>query len=206
MKVILIIIAAFFASQLFGSEPLEFVGYTTSANNSLFVLYDAGAKQSSPWIAMGQDWHGYTLKSFEAGTEKLTVSKDTKDHVLSLRISKTGQGASVLTLTKGTYKLVDGTVVYSPEAQVKMGGKVIFSPTGVMVSDESQKIFSGDLAIETAKGTVQFNDAILTLDDAGIKVTAKSSHFTARPTAPNPLPDPTPKPVTAPAGQPVRQP
>jgi hypothetical protein len=206
MKAILIITAAFLASQLFGREPLEFVGYTTSANHSLFVLYDAGAKQCSPWITLGQDWHGYTLKSFEPGTEKLTVSKNTKDHVLNLRISKTGQGVAVISLSKGTYKLVDGTVVYSPEAQMKIGGKLIYSPTGVMVSDESQKIFSGDLAIETEKGTVQFNDAILTLDDAGLKVTAKSSHFTAKPSVPNQLPDPTPQPVLSPAGQPARQP
>jgi hypothetical protein len=205
MKAILII-AAFFASHLFGSEPLEVVGYTKSANGCLFVLYDVEAKQNSLWITLGQDWRGYTLKSFEPRTEKLTVSKDTKDYVVSFRISKVGQATSVVTLTKGTYELVDGTVVYSPEAQMKIGEKLIFSPTGVMVSDESQKIFSGDLAIETAKGTVQFNDAVLTLDDAGMKVTAKSVYIVAKPVASNPSPDPTPTSVTSSAGQTARQP
>jgi hypothetical protein len=206
MKAILITTAAFFASQVFGSEPLEVVGCVTSANSSLFVLYDVEAKQNSHWVALGQDWRGYTLKSFEPRTEKLTVSKDTKEYVLSFRISKAGQTTSVATLTKGTYKLVDGTVVYSPEAQMKIGGKLIFSPTGVMVSDESQKIFSGDLAIETARGTVQFSDAVLTLDDAGIKLTAKSAHLAVKPSVLNQSPDPTPKSAMSSAGQPARQP
>ncbi len=147
---------------------------------------------------------GYTLKSFDPKAEKLTVSKDKKDQVLSLRISKVGQATSVVTLSNGTYKLMDGTVVYSPEAQIKIGGKVIFSPAGVMVSDESQKIFSGDLAIETANGTIQFSDAVLTLDDAGMKVTAKSMRLAAKPSGPSQAPDPTPKSAMPAAGQTAR--
>jgi|HubBroStandDraft_6_1064221.scaffolds.fasta_scaffold652520_2 hypothetical protein len=186
MKAILITAAAFLASQLFGSEPLEFVGYTTSADRSLFVLYDVEAKQSSLWIALGQDWHGYALESFEPENEKLTVSKGMKDHVLGLRVSKVGRAASVMTLTKGTYKLMDGTVVYSPDARIKMGGNLIYSPTGVLVSDEGQTIFSGDLAIETANGTTQCNDAVLTVDDTGIKVSAKSVHSVTKAGGSNP--------------------
>jgi hypothetical protein len=198
MKAVLIAVVAFFTSQLFGSESLEFVGYMTSADRSLFVLYDAEAKQSSLWIALGQDWHGYALKSFEPKTERLTVSKGMKDHVLDLRVSKVGRAASVLTLTKGAYKLMDGAVVYSPDARIKMGGNLIYSPTGVLVSDASQTIFSGDFTIETANGITQCNDAVLTVNDTGTKVSAKSVHIIAKPGGSNPLPSLPSKAATLP--------
>ena len=50
---------------------------------------------------------------------------------------------------------------------------MVSSPTGVMVSDQEQKIIGGDLTVETAKGTLQLTDGVIRVNPSGISVTGK---------------------------------
>jgi hypothetical protein len=59
-------------------------------------------------------------------------------------------------LVKGSYTLLDDTIVYSRDAQLNFGnGVTISSPTGLMLSDKDRAIVAGDLVIETPRGTEQ---------------------------------------------------
>jgi|HubBroStandDraft_1064217.scaffolds.fasta_scaffold379695_1 hypothetical protein len=83
----------------------------------------------------------------------------------------------VARLTKGTFTEVDGTIVYSADAQLDIGhGRLVSSPTGVMVSDLEQQHISGDLVIESADGTeTRAETAYLVLDQAGTVTTPEST-------------------------------
>jgi type IV secretory pathway VirB10-like protein len=82
----------------------------------------------------------------------------------------------VARLTKGTFTVVDGTIVYSADAQLDIGhGMLVSSPSGVMVSDEAQQHISGDLVIETQNDTTTMQNAFLTVDKAHVETTSDSS-------------------------------
>jgi hypothetical protein len=185
MKYRLLLFSLLAAGRLVAREPLEFVGYMTSANHRGFVLYDGADRLMSPWIDLGQSWHGYALLSFERGSEKLTVTRGADVSVLTLRGSKV-RAPSVLRVTKGSYRVLDHAVVYGPDAEIRIGGRLISSPTGVMVSDLDQKIVVGDFTVETAGGTTQFEEGVLQVTGAGTTVTAKSASFTSKPVSPAP--------------------
>jgi hypothetical protein len=80
-------------------------------------------------------------------------------------------------LTKGTFTEVDGTIVYSADAQLDIGhGRLVSSPTGVMVSDVEQQHIAGDLLIESADGTAtRAENAYLALDPASAATTLEST-------------------------------
>jgi hypothetical protein len=79
-------------------------------------------------------------------------------------------------LTKGTFTVVDGTIVYSADAQLDIGhGMLVSSPSGVMVSDETQQHISGDLVVETQEATTTMQNAFLTVDKAHVETTSDSS-------------------------------
>lgn len=191
MKYRLIVFSLLAAGQLFASEPLEFVGYMTSANHRAFVLYDGADRQMSPWIDIGQTWHDYALQSFERATEKLTVAKGAGVRVLALRGSKV-RPASVLRVSKGGSRVQDGAVVYGPDTVIRIGGMLISSPTGVMVSDLGQRIVVGDFIVEKAEGTMLFEEGVLHVTDSGTTVSAKSASFVAKPSASPPPTAPAP--------------
>ena len=182
MKYRLIVFALLAAGRLVAGEPLEFVGYMTSANHRAFVLYDGADRQMSPWIESGQSWHGYALQSFERATEKLTVARGAAVWVLALRGSKV-RPASVLRVSKGNSRVQDGAVVYGPDTVIRIGGMLISSPTGVMVSDLGQRIVVGDFTVEKAEGTMLFEDGVLRVTDAGTTISARSASFVAKPSA-----------------------
>jgi hypothetical protein len=82
----------------------------------------------------------------------------------------------VTRLTKGTFTQVDGTLVYSADAQLDIGhGMLVSSPSGVMVSDESQEHISGDLVVETQDATTTMENAFITVDRAHVESTSDSS-------------------------------
>lgn len=161
------------------AKHIEFAGYSSIAKDRLFVLYDADAKESSLWIKLGQTWRGYTVRSFDPKTERLTLKMEKTELILSLRNAKVGKAVVLPGLVKGTYTLLDGTLIYSPDAQLKLGtGVLVSSPTGLMVSDDEQKIVGGDLAIETGNGVVNAQDAVV--DVAKGVMTAESVSFDAK--------------------------
>jgi hypothetical protein len=88
----------------------------------------------------------------------------------------TDESERVPRLVKGTFTLVDGTIVYSADAQLDLGhGMLVSSPTGVMVSDEEQQHISGDLVVETAEAKTSMENAFLTLDKAQMTWTSDSA-------------------------------
>ncbi len=88
----------------------------------------------------------------------------------------TGENERVAHLTKGTFTQVDGTIVYSADAQLDIGhGMLVSSPSGVMVSDESVQHISGDLVVEEGSTLTTMENAFITLDNAHVEMTSDSS-------------------------------
>ena len=72
----------------------------------------------------------------------------------------------VARLTKGTSSPVDGTIVYSADAQLDIGnGMTVSSYSGVMVSDEAMKHISGDLLVQSGDVSTKMEKAFLTVGD-----------------------------------------
>ncbi len=93
----------------------------------------------------------------------------------------TGETERVAHLTKGTFTQVDGTIVYSADAQLDIGhGMLVSSPSGVMVSDEYLQHISGDLVIEKGDTRTTMENAFLTLDNAHVEMTSDSSATTKK--------------------------
>ena len=79
-------------------------------------------------------------------------------------------------LVKGTFIRVDGTLVYSADAQLDIGhGMLVSSPTGVMVADEELRHISGDLVIERAGTSTTMENAFLTVDGNHVEITSDSA-------------------------------
>jgi hypothetical protein len=88
----------------------------------------------------------------------------------------TGDDEKVVRLTKGTFTVVDGTIVYGPDAQLDIGhGMLVSSPSGVMVSDADQRHIAGDLVIDTQDGTTTTENAFLSVDSAHVEFTSDSA-------------------------------
>jgi hypothetical protein len=82
----------------------------------------------------------------------------------------------VVHLTKGTFTVVDGTIVYGSDAQLDIGhGMLVSSPSGVMVSDVDQRHIAGDLVIDTEEGTTTTENAFLSVDNAHVEMTSDSA-------------------------------
>jgi hypothetical protein len=87
-----------------------------------------------------------------------------------------GDDDKVTRLTKGTFTVVDGTIVYGPDAELDIGhGRVVSSPTGVMVSDADQRHIAGDLVIEGPEGTTTAENAFITVDRSHMELTSDSA-------------------------------
>jgi|GEM_PF-3471016 hypothetical protein len=75
------------------------------------------------------------------------------------------------TLFEGTVTREGGNLLYESDAKLRLSGNVILSsPTGVMVSNEKQTLFAGDMQIEAAKNTITAHEG--TLDTTTGKMTA----------------------------------
>ncbi|MGC4073918.1 MAG: hypothetical protein QM760_15700 [Nibricoccus sp.] len=74
-------------------------------------------------------------------------------------------------LVEGTVTKESNALVYESDAKLQLPNNVFLSsPTGVMVSDEQQKIFAGDMQLLTTKQTISANEAVLTLQPGGSSV------------------------------------
>jgi hypothetical protein len=181
MKTLILAVAALLASQML-AEPVEFVGYITIGSDRHFILYDAKTKESSLWMKLGQEWHGYTPASFDAKKENLTVKSSASDLVLCLRDSKVRAVQSVMAPGMGSYKLVDGTMVYGPDAKLRLRNDLISSPSGLMVSDIEQTIVAGDLLIERPDGSViKVANGVVTSKDGATSIRGQSMEILVPP-------------------------
>jgi hypothetical protein len=117
-----------------------------------------------------------------AGTrEQLAVSQETaKEALLNLNLMRDNTPAadSLTGLVKGTSTLLDDTLVYSADAQLRLGKSVVVSsPTGLMLSDKDLATVAGDLAVETPSGTMQAAHAFIDVNNGKIEMTADSMTF-----------------------------
>jgi len=76
-------------------------------------------------------------------------------------------------LVSGTYTTSNDTLVYSRDAQLKLGKNLqVSSPSGLMVSDSDQKIVGGDLSIKAKDVLLETSDGILKSEpDGSVKFT-----------------------------------
>jgi len=74
-------------------------------------------------------------------------------------------------LLEGTVTKESNALVYESDARLQLPNNIFLSsPTGVMVSDEQQKIFAGDMQLLTTRQTISANEAVLTLQPGGSSV------------------------------------
>lgn len=121
-------------------------------------------------------------EELEGTREQLVASQASaraaQRHLSMLRDNTPETGASP-GLVKGTYALMDDTLVYSADAQLKVGKSVLISsPTGLMLSDREVATVAGDLAVETPSGTMQATHAFIDVNGGKIEMTADSMSFT----------------------------
>jgi hypothetical protein len=65
----------------------------------------------------------------------------------------------------GSFAKENNALVYDEDALVLLGdGGLLSSPNGVMVSDEKQKLFVGDLTLDTGEHTFVGTDAVLDVE------------------------------------------
>jgi hypothetical protein len=90
-------------------------------------------------------------------------------------------------LAEGSYTRESGAIVYSSDAKVRIERDVLVSsPAGVMVSDENQKIFVGDIRLEKDGNVLDATDAVIDVEKHTVSM--KTAHPV--PQKPNSL-DPT---------------
>ena len=101
----------------------------------------------------------------------MTLIKGDARLVIILRSARIGEAALKLpNMIKGSFTLVDGAVIYSEEAVVRLGATSIAASGGVMVSDKEQKQIIGDLKIRNAT----FENGCAIEKDGKVIVTAES--------------------------------
>ena len=83
------------------------------------------------------------------------------------------------TLLSGTVAKEDNSLIYDADAKLRLATDVILSsPTGVMVSNEKQTIFVGDMQIEAGKNTITVHEGVLDTTTNQMKATVASIAFT----------------------------
>ncbi len=82
-------------------------------------------------------------------------------------------------LLSGNFTRENDALVYDADARLRLANDLtLSSPTGVMVSDEQQKIFAGDMAVETARNTIVAHEAVLDTTSGQMTATVASISFT----------------------------
>jgi len=82
-------------------------------------------------------------------------------------------------LLAGAVTKEDNSLVYDADAKLRLAKDVILSsPTGVMVSNEKQTLFAGDMQIESGKNTITAHEGVLDTTTNQMKATVASISFT----------------------------
>ena len=83
------------------------------------------------------------------------------------------------TLLTGTFAREDNSLIYDADAKLLLSKDVILSsPTGVMVSNEKQTLFAGDMQIESGKNIITAHEGVLDTTTSQMKATVASISFT----------------------------
>jgi hypothetical protein len=107
--------------------------------------------------------------------ERQKALEEAEKH-LALATARITKTPSAVRLGKGSYTLDDGTVVYGPDAQLRLpNGMMVSSPTGIMVSDASLTHIDGDLLIESPEGHITTTNGYLSLEDGHVAITGDNT-------------------------------
>lgn len=118
--------------------------------------------------------HGPSLVSRTAVSARQPT--DTPLNASSGGVSPAADDEKMVHLTRGSFTVIDGEIVYGPDAQLDIGhGMLVSSPSGVMVSDVDQRHFAGDLVIDSQYGTTTTENAFMSLDSANVEITSDNS-------------------------------
>jgi hypothetical protein len=110
----------------------------------------------------------------EVRSDKQTLHETQEQ--LKLASDRLSAAAAKPRMTKGSYSLVDGTIVYGPDAQLRLpNGAIISSPTGVMVSDPDLNHVDGDLVIETPGRIATTTNAFVSFEGGHMQIVAQSA-------------------------------
>ncbi|MDO8544884.1 MAG: hypothetical protein Q7S40_30940 [Opitutaceae bacterium] len=75
---------------------VEFSGFFITSQEALFSLTDTEDHRSSGWLKIGQSFRGYTVVSFDAGSEVITLKRDERSLTRPIRASKVKDGKATI--------------------------------------------------------------------------------------------------------------
>jgi hypothetical protein len=82
-------------------------------------------------------------------------------------------------LLSGSFTRENDALIYDADARLRLPNDITLSaPTGVMVSNEQQTVFAGDMALETARNTIVAHEAVLDTTSGQMSATVASISFT----------------------------
>jgi len=162
-----------------------FSGYVATSREVYFALSDSDGGGTSRWLKVGQSWQGYRLAYFDQHLEVLTLVKGDESKTLNLQGITSKAPVALPNVANGQFFLEDGSIVYSIEMTIKLGGLEISSSDGVMVSDQSKQIVSGDLTIRAGSQNLIVTGGTVRLVDGKPVVTGETLKFLP-PNAPSP--------------------
>ena len=113
--------------------------------------------QARAAVTVAQEKTATLTQELQVLRAQLAVAQDRADAAerrLSQTGAKTPKDPLSLTLVKGTYTVMDDTILYSSDAELNLGnGVTISSPSGLMISDKGREIVAGNLVVETPNTT-----------------------------------------------------
>ncbi len=149
MKLKTLILAAIVAtsSAAFAAEsaPLTFNGVLTLSNAQHFGLVNEGATRTG-WVKLGDEFDGYTLKSYDAPSKTLTLEKGGKTYTVALANSNFDGSAKAVAGTKAT--LADAEAVFANMQMEDMLAKVLekqMSAQNKMMAANMEKQLGGKI-------------------------------------------------------------
>jgi hypothetical protein len=91
MKHPIILLIAFGLCAVYARAEIIFQGYMVTSEKPLFIL-SVDKEKTSGWLALGQNFAGFSLFAFDAKSEVLTVEKGGQRHFLHLVDGKVQNG------------------------------------------------------------------------------------------------------------------
>lgn len=104
----------------------ELSGIYIQDTKALFVMVDPETGASSRWLALGQEFAGYTLKNFQTDTDTIVLGKGGMDYFVKLRATKIGYAATTLS---GTIEVGAGSLTRVQRATLVFGEENTFPVT-----------------------------------------------------------------------------
>lgn len=86
--------------------PLELRGVTTIENVTMFSLFDPTAKKTGGWLKLNEPGPGFTVKSYDAGSDTVTVDYQGRSLKLPMRTPKIASSGPAVAVPPASVPLV----------------------------------------------------------------------------------------------------